>query len=92
MIDCVIIPLFIEKKLSKRIHFDQISKGSYQLSAQGKAIVVESVMKNFAKNDTWRGKQYSLKSIVENQIKSIGRHFSGKEKNYTPYHVDRILP
>ena len=91
IIDSVLFPLFIEKKLTATKYFDKVDRGQYQLSAQGKSIVVTAVMKRLNEVTLWRGKKYTLKQIIENQIRAVARHFMEREKSYSAFRTDKLL-
>ncbi len=91
VVDSVLFPLFIEKKLNKQKYFEKIAQGQYQLSAEGKSIVVSAVMKRLNEITAWRGKKYTLKQIIENQIQAMGRHFMEKEASYSAFKVTKLL-
>ena len=83
--DMAIFPLFVSKEINKRKYFDKAGKGQYQLSAEGKALVVEAVMRNLYGTVTWQGKEYAMKRVIENQIRALARHFMGKEPGYKAF-------
>lgn len=85
IVDTAIFPLFISKETNKRKYFEKTGKGQYQLSTEGKALVVESVMRHLYGTAKWRGKEYALKRIIENQIRALARHFTGKEACYDAF-------
>lgn len=85
IIDSVIFPLFINKKLTKKGCFDLIGKGQYQLSHKGKKILVESVLKRLNTNVMYEDKQYPLKVVIENQIRAVSQYFMNKRKEYIPF-------
>ncbi len=91
IIDSVLFPLFIEKKLNKQKYFEKIATGQYQLSAEGKSIVVSAVMKRLNEVTAWRGKKYTLKQIIENQIRAMARHFANREDRYVAFRTDKLL-
>ncbi len=91
VIDSVLFPLFIEKKLNKQKYFEKIATGQYQLSSEGKSVVVSAVMKRLNEEMKWRGKKYTQKQIIENQIRAMGRHFVEKEDRYTAFRADKLL-
>lgn len=90
IVDSAIFPLFVDKKIKKE-HFELISKGEYQLSAQGKAIVVEAVMKRLNQRVLCNKKHYLLKDVIEQQIRALGRYFIGKEKKVTTFDVKLLF-
>jgi CRISPR/Cas system-associated endonuclease Cas1 len=87
-----VFPLFISKEINKRKYFEKIEKGKYQLSAEGKALVVGAVMKHLYREARWKGKEYAMKRIIENQIRFLARHFLGKESKYTAFDTTDVLP
>lgn len=91
VVDVTIFPLFIEKKLSKQNCFESMGKGQYQLSPEGKSIVVKAVMENLNKMVTWHGKSYTLKAVIENQIRALARYFTGQEEKYAPFDAAKII-
>lgn len=91
VVDIAIFPLFIDKRLSKQNCFELIGKGQYQLSPEGKSIVVKAVMENLSRNVTWRGKSYTLKAVIENQIRALARYFTGQEDKYVPFDAAEII-
>src|SRR5690606_19220037 len=84
IVDSVVLPLFMETKSNKE-HFENISKGEYQLSTKGKAVIVEAVMNRLNQRVMWKKKAQLLKNIIELQIRSLGRHFLGKEKRVVTF-------
>lgn len=92
IVDMAIFPLFIENKINKRSYFEKIGKSQYQLSAEGKAVAVEAVMKYLYRDAMWYGKKYSMKKIIENQIRLLARSFAGKGLIYKTFDVSDLLP
>ena len=85
VVDSTVIPLFINKKLALPGHYQEIEPDNYQLSSRGKAILVKAVMENLNRQVIWRGKNYTFKQVIENQIRSLARHFVGREEKYIPF-------
>jgi len=86
IVDSVIFPIFASKEINKQKYFEKICKGQYQLSPEGKALVVSAVMKHLNQVVTWEdGKKYAMKQIIENQIRKLARYFSGRELRYQSY-------
>ncbi|MDE1874822.1 MAG: CRISPR-associated endonuclease Cas1 [Patescibacteria group bacterium] len=85
LVDIALFPFFIDGQVGKRKLFHKMAKGEYQLSAEGKALVVEAVMKRLHGEVSWDGKRYTLKQVIEMQIRSLGRYFTGAEKGYQAY-------
>ena len=91
IVDMAIFPLFVSKEVNKRKLFEKVGqsaragKGQYQLSAEGKAVVVEAVMKHLYREAKWDSKEYAMKRIIENQIRALARHFMGKETEYKAF-------
>ncbi len=92
IVDMAIFPLFISKEINKRKYFEKIGKGNYQLSAEGKALVVEAVMKHLYRDAKWNKKEYAMKRIIEGQIRTLARYFVGKESKYTAFDATQVLP
>ena len=91
IIDMAIFPLFIDKKLSKKTCFESVGKTQYQLSPEGKSVVVKAVMENLNRKVVWRGKSYTQKQVIENQIRALARHFTDKEEKYLPFNAAKII-
>jgi CRISPR-associated protein Cas1 len=85
VVDAAIIPLFISKELGKRGDFEEVSKGEYRLSAQGKSKVVEAVLKRLDSKVPHRGKRRTLKAAITEQSELLGRVFMEKEALYIPF-------
>jgi CRISPR-associated protein Cas1 len=101
IVDMAIFPLFISKEVNKRKYFEKVAgsaekekkgKPQYQLSAEGKALVVKAVMYHLYREAKWNGKEYAMKQIIENQIRALARHFSGKEGKYKAFDAMSVLP
>jgi len=92
IVDMAVFPLFISKEINKRKYFERVGKGQYQLSAEGKAIVVKAVMYHLHREAKWNGKEYDMKKIIENQIRSLARNFMGKESKYKAFDAITVLP
>ena len=92
VVDMAIFPLFVSREMNKKKYFEKVGKGQYQLSAEGKALVVEAVMKHLYREAKWNGKEYAMKRIIENQIRSLARHFSGKEALYEAFDATTVMP
>lgn len=100
IVDIAIFPLFVSKEVNKRKYFQKVampegsSKGKvqYQLSAEGKALVVTAVMKRLCGTVEWQGKEYVMKRVIENQIRALARHFVGKEKVYEAFDTIEVRP
>jgi CRISPR-associated protein Cas1 len=91
IVDSVLFPLFIEKKLSQRKYFEKTAVGQYLLSPEGKSVVVGAIMKRLNETTAWRGKQYTLKQIIDNQIRALARHFVEKEDKYNPFRAEKLF-
>ena len=87
-----VFPLFISKEINKRKYFEKVGDGQYQLSPEGKALIVASVMKHLYRDSKWDGKKYAMKRIIENQIRGLARHFMGKEVKYKAFDTISVLP
>lgn len=85
VVDAALFPLFASKEIGKRKHFEKIGRGQYQLSAAGKALVVGAVMGNLHRAVDWRGKEYPLRRVIENQARALARRFSGKDLGYEAF-------
>jgi CRISPR-associated protein Cas1 len=85
IVDSALFPLFISKEINKRKYFEKVGRGQYQLSPEGKALVVKVVMRNLHSTVLWDGKRYSMKQIIENQIRKLGRYFMGNESCYRSF-------
>ena len=92
IVDMAIFPLFINKEVNKRKFFEKVGKGQYQLSAEGKAVVVEAVMYHLYREVKWEGKNYAMKRVIENQIRSLARHFTGKGSKYKAFDSTEMMP
>jgi CRISPR-associated protein Cas1 len=92
IVDMAIFPLFIDKSINKRTYFEKVGKGQYQLSPEGKAVVVEAVMKHLYREAKWGGKTYAMKRVIENQIRSLARYFMSKESKYKAFDATEVLP
>lgn len=92
IVDMAIFPLFVSKEINKRKYFEKVDKNQYQLSPEGKALVVEAVMKHLYREAKWNGKNYAMKRIIENQIRGLARHFVGKESKYKAFDTTLVLP
>jgi len=92
IVDMAIFPLFISRDVNKRKLFEKVGKNQYQLSAEGKAVVVKAVMYHLYREAKWKGKTYAMKQIIENQIRSLARHFVGKEAKYQAFDSVELLP
>ena len=92
IVDMAVFPLFISKEINKRKYFERVGKGQYQLSAEGKALVVKAVMYHLYREAKWNGKEYDMKKIIENQIRSLARNFMGKESKYKAFDATTVLP
>jgi len=91
VVDSAIFPLFLEKKLGKRNDFEQLSKTEYQLSAEGKAKVVEAVFGRLNQAVKWKRRQRTVKDIIQDQSQALSRHFLGTEPIYTPFELSLLL-
>ena len=85
VVDSTIIPLFIDKKLVKQSDFERIGKGEYYLSAEGKSKVVEAVLTRLNHEIRHKGKKRTVRAVIEEQVRSLARHFLGKTKTYKPF-------
>jgi len=92
IVDMALFPLFISKEVNKRKYFEKIAAGQYQLSPEGKALVVTAVMRHLYRDARWNGKKYALKQIIENQVRSLARCFTGKESKYAAFDATEVLP
>ncbi len=95
IVDMAVFPFFISKEINKRKYFERVGTGKkaqYQLSAEGKALVVGAVMKHLYREAKWDGKNYAMKRIIENQIRALARHFVGKEAKYKAFDSTEFLP
>jgi len=87
----VLFPLFIEKRLNQRKYFEKIAVGKYLLSPEGKSVVVGAIMKRLNETAAWRGKQYTFKQIIDNQIRALARYFVEKEDKYNPFRAEKLF-
>jgi len=72
--------------VAKRIVCNQ-----YLLSPEGKSVVVGAIMRRLNETTAWRGKQYTLKQIIDNQIRALARHFVEKEDKYNPFGAEKLF-
>ena len=84
VVDSVVFPLFMENKINRNKCFERIDKYSFQLSAEGKALITEVILNRLNEKFLWKGKNFLLKDIINNQSRSIARAFLGKEA-YIPF-------
>ncbi len=91
LVDSVVFPLFLEKKLTARGCFEKVGSKEYQLSAKGKKILVGAIQKRLSAQSVWEGKRYPLKAIVENQIRALARYFKDSNKKYLPFDAEKII-
>ena len=91
IVDAAIFPLFVDKTVHKRKLFEKVGKNQYQLSAEGKSVVVEAVLKRLYATAKWNGKEYAVKQIIEQQIRFLARYFVGKEMKYKAFDTTEVL-
>ena len=91
MIDMAIFPLFTDKKISRKTGFEQTGKYTYRLSSEGKAVITKAIHENMSRKVMWRGKSYTLKQIIENQVRALARHFTNPEEPYVPFDTAKLL-
>ncbi|MES2930376.1 MAG: CRISPR-associated endonuclease Cas1 [Patescibacteria group bacterium] len=91
VVDSVLFQLIIEKKMSKRSLFESIGKGKYKLSPEGIAIITEAILNRWEEKVIWKGKQYTLKQIMEDQVRSLARFFQGKEKTLKAFNATELF-
>ncbi len=48
-------------------------------------------MKRLNETTAWRDKQYTLKQIIDNQIRALARHFVEKEDKYNPFRAEKLF-
>jgi CRISPR-associated protein Cas1 len=85
IVDMALFPLFINMEINKRKYFEKAGKRQYQLSPEGKAVVVKAVMYHLYREAKWGGKEYPMKRVIENQIRSLARCFQGREAKYRAF-------
>jgi CRISPR-associated protein Cas1 len=85
IVDSVVFPLFVERKLTGRGMFDLVKRGEYRLSVKGKGLLVETVLKRLNQEVRWKGKKRTLKAALEEQVRSLARYFKGEEPTYIPF-------
>lgn len=90
IIDSMIFPLFIEKRITSKGNFTRIKGGGYQLSSEGKRKIVESVYTRLNQRVKWDGKQREVKKIIEHQVRSLARVFLGKKESYSPFTYNAV--
>jgi CRISPR/Cas system-associated endonuclease Cas1 len=91
IVDSALFRLFLEKKLGKKSDFEEVNKTQYQLSAEGKAKVVEAVYERLHRTVKWRRKQRTLQAIIGEQVRSLARHFQNSDEVYTPFDFSLVL-
>ncbi len=91
VVDSVIFPLFIEKKMGKRDLFESNGKGKYKLSKKGIDLITLTINKRWNEKVLWKGKSYTLKQVMENQVRSLARYFQGKEKTMVPFDSKQLF-
>ena len=89
IVDSAIFPIFADKRI-KAEYFEEIEKGEFQLSTEGKGIVVEAVLKRLNANSKWQRKQYTVKQIIEQQVRFLARYFMGRETRYKAFDVTKL--
>ena len=92
VVDAAIFPFFINRLINKRNIFEKIGKNEYQLSAEGKSLIVEAVLKRLAATARWHGKRYTVKQIIEQQVQLLARYFMNRESRYQAFDATEILP
>lgn len=85
IVDSTVFPLFLQKVLPGKENFVRIGKGEYQLSQEGKRKIVEAVYTRLNQVVQLDGKQRSVKSCIEYQIRMLGHVFLEKRAAYTPF-------
>jgi CRISPR-associated protein Cas1 len=90
IVDSVIFPLFIEKKIDKKKFFDLKGKGNYWLSNEGKFVIARAILNRMQETTTYNKKTYTLKYIIEQQVRLLGRHFLEKE-NFETFNATNLL-
>jgi CRISPR-associated protein Cas1 len=91
IVDVAVFPLFIDKSVNKRKYFEKVGNKQYQLSPEGKAVVVDAVMKRLNQSTLWNKKRFTMKQIIENQIRFLARYFTGKEVAYQAFDAVELL-
>lgn len=85
LIDSTIFPLFLEKMIAKAENFSRPSPGVYRLSPEGKRKVVLAVYARLNQIVHWDGKQRSVKTVIQHQVRSLAHVFLGKQDAYHPF-------
>lgn len=84
VVDSVIIPLFLTKKLGTK-DFIRIKPGEYQLSMEGKRKVVENIFTRLHEDHSWHDKHYAMQDIITHQVRALAQYFLGKKPEYEPF-------
>jgi CRISPR-associated protein Cas1 len=85
LIDSIIFPLFVNKKITAKMNFDVINENTYRLSPEGRRKIVEAVYENLNRKIKWAGKQQAVKSCITHQVRTLGHIFLGKKNEYIPF-------
>jgi CRISP-associated protein Cas1 len=85
IIDSVVFPLFLSRKLGGSKHYVAVKRGEYQLSPEGKRNIVEAVYQRLNQTVKWEGKNRTVKAVIRHQIQMLGHNFLGKREKYIPF-------
>jgi len=85
VVDSAVIPLFLDKKLGKQVDFELVGRDQYQLSPEGKAKIVGAIFDHLNRRIKWKSKHRSLKDIIGEQSRSLGRYFLQKAETYEAF-------
>jgi len=90
VVDSVIFPLFLEKKLTANSNFKRIKTNEYQLSVDGKQKVVEAIFKRLHETVVWEEKKNLVEIAIELQVRSLAHIFLNRKEHYNPFTLTAI--
>lgn len=91
IIDSIVLPLFIEKQLTKQLNFISIGNKEYRLALSGKRLILEGVLQRLNQRTLWGSKRQTLKSVIMHQVRTLSHVFLGKKGAYEPFLLEPLL-
>ena len=91
IVDSAILPLFVDKDMTNDKYFRQKAEDQYELSSEGKAVVVTAVFSRLKQEVVWGGTKQTVQEAITHQVRSLSHYFMGQEQGYKPFELTTVL-
>ena len=91
IVDSAILPLFVDKDMTNDKYFRQKAEDQYELSSEGKAVVVTAAFSRLKQEVVWGGTKQTVQEAITHQVRSLSHYFMGQEQGYKPFELNTVL-